>query len=120
VKRIKGLGNLHCEERLKELGLLSLKKRRLEGDFIMVFHYLKCAFKEDGGPLFRRITQGPHGEDKGQWVQVARGEVSSQIRKKFFAVRPVIHWNNLPRNMVESPSLMIFKTSLHRVLGSLI
>lgn len=32
------------------------------------------------------------------------------IKKKFFTVRRIDHWSNLPRDMVESSSLKVFKT----------
>jgi len=50
TKRIKGLG------RLREMGLFSLekKKRRLRGDLITMFQYLKGGYKEDGDSVFTR------------------------------------------------------------------
>ncbi|KAK4832107.1 hypothetical protein QYF61_020734 [Mycteria americana] len=42
------------------------------------------------------------------------------IRKKFFTVRTIVHWNNLPRDTVKSPSLEVFEMQLDRVLDNLI
>jgi len=41
-------------------------------------------------------------------------------RKNFFTLRVTEHWNRLPREFVESPSLEIFKISLDMLLCSLL
>jgi len=42
------------------------------------------------------------------------------MRKNFFPLRVTEPWNRLPRGVVESPSLEIFKTRLDKVLCSLL
>ena len=42
------------------------------------------------------------------------------IRKKSFVMRVVGHWNRLPRDVIDAPSLETFKVRLAQALGSLI
>ena len=42
------------------------------------------------------------------------------MRKKYFTVRVVRHWNWLPRDVVHAPSLGTFKVRLNQALGNLI
>ncbi|KFZ49639.1 hypothetical protein N321_12996, partial [Antrostomus carolinensis] len=42
------------------------------------------------------------------------------IRKKFFTVRVVRHWNRLPKEVVDAPSLEVFKARLDEALSNLV
>ena len=54
---IRGLENKPCGERVKDLDKFSLEKRRLRGDRIALFKYLKGSHTEEGQELFSIIPE---------------------------------------------------------------
>jgi len=115
TKMSRGLEHLSYEERLRELGLFSLEKRRLCGDLLAAFQYLKGPTRK----LERDFLQGPVVKGQGG-MALKEGRFRLDIKTKFFTVRVVRHWNRLPREAMAAPSLEVFKARLDGVLSNLV
>ncbi|GAB0180564.1 hypothetical protein GRJ2_000521700 [Grus japonensis] len=108
TKIIRGLEHLSYEDSLRELGFFSLEKRRLWGHLIAAFQYLKGANRKAGEGLFTRAWSD---KARGNGLKKKEGIFRLDMRKKFFSVKVVRHWNRLPREVVDAPSLEVFKAS---------
>ena len=57
---------------------------------------------------------------RGNGLKLRQARFRLDIRKTFFTQRVVTHWNRLPKEAVDAPSLEAFKARLDVALGSLV
>ncbi|KAG9494263.1 hypothetical protein GDO78_001885 [Eleutherodactylus coqui] len=85
--------------------MLSLQERRLRGDLIAVYKYLKGCHSAEGSALFSFVQGKTRSREKKNW----KGGDTNQILEITLTVRLINEWNRLPQEVVISPSIKAFR-----------
>ena len=120
VRMTSGLKGVTYEDKLKEVGMLSLEARRERGDMIQVWKILNKHDKVDETKWFRRVDTSRQTMTRMSTCpyNLQLGNVHLDTRKYFFSQRVVVKWNNLPELVKESVSLNGFKNAYDEYMKS--
>lgn len=103
------------EELLRQLGVFSLDERRLRGDLLILHNNLEGGCSRMRVSLF---SQASRNSTRRHSLKLSQRSFRYGIRKNNFTERMIGHWDEMPREVVESPFLEVFKEGAGMALGA--
>ena len=117
TKLVDGLSDLEYPERLKKLGLPTLKFRRARGDMIQLYRHFHTYDRSTIPAAFQpqSRTSRKHGFQL-VWLKPKDGVRGLQTNAFYY--RTTKTWNDLPREVVNAPNMDSFKNMLDKAWGN--
>ena len=127
VRALSDVSGDSYEEKLRQAGLTTLKRRRERGDLIEAYKVLSGVYKVDRDAWFKRAIQPTVRETRSSvtiedGVTTRNAEVlykpaaNNDTRNNFFTIRVIRRWNELPEAVKTQKSVNGFKTALDKWL----
>jgi hypothetical protein len=115
TKQVRGLSEVSYHDRLLTLNLFSIRGRLLRSDLIKYWRILCC--NTEGYDLSVLFQRSLGGRTRGHLHKLLVPRCSLEVSRRFFNVRCIRIWNELPAAVVESPTISAFKRGLADYLG---
>ena len=115
TKMICGIRNLSYEERLKRLNLHSLERRRVRGDLIEVYKWVKGFNK---GDLSKVLIVNEQSRTRSNGFKLDKFRFKKEIGRNWFTNRVVDEWNRLSEHVVGAESISCFKKRLDKFMDA--
>ena len=113
TKMIQGLRNIPYEDRLKSLNLHSLERRRVRGDMIEVFKWMKGI---NSGDINKVLLVSEPGRTRSNGFKLDKFRFNKDMGKYWFTNRVVDEWNKLSSHVVSANTLDSFKRRLDKFM----
>ena len=119
TKRMSNINGTY-EEILSQLDLTTLEERRLRGDAIETFKYLKGFLDINRDSLFKtnKLSQ-PKTRHQRSYMPLVVPRANLDLRKNFFSIRAAKLWNRLPSSVRESSTVNKFKNAYDAFVESI-
>ena len=114
TKMVPKLRHLSYEDRMKNLGIISLETRRVRGDLIETFKILKELDNVNPSHFFKK-GMSRHAT-RGNPLKIFKPALHKNLncRKHFFTMRVINQWNELPTDVVNAKTVNVFKNRLDK------
>ncbi len=110
TKIIQGNSNLDYRDRLRNLNMYTLEERRIRGDLIQLFKFVKQGD-------FKGLEFNTGKRTRGHAYKLFKSPFNLEIRKHFFYNRVIDRWNDLPEHVVNCTGVNSFKKQLDLYWG---